>query len=182
MDRLIPSVDDLAAAGQMGLGPEVERMANDVARYANALESFLGALSADPLSRAAGGFRALSPEEQDNAIRVIEKNIPADFGTFLEIVYLAYYSQPDGSPPDRVGRPSPAARGIRPAAIRRVNSGDGQEARTFLASDRRLMPRPRPRVVWRENRCISAGHPFKPALALHRVTGPTLLSACVASD
>ena len=94
MDRLIPSVDDLAAAGQMGLGPEVERMANDVARYANALESFVGALSADPLSRAAGGFRALSPEEQDNAIRVIEKNIPAEFGTFLEIVYLAYYSQP----------------------------------------------------------------------------------------
>ena len=94
MDRLIPSVDDLAAAGQMGLGPEVERMASDVVRYANALESVLGALSADPLSRAAGGFRALSPEDQDNAIRVIEKNIPADFGTFLEIVYLAYYSQP----------------------------------------------------------------------------------------
>ena len=76
------------------LDAEVERMANDVARYANALESVLGALSADPLSRAAGGFRALSPEDQDNAIRVIEKNIPADFGTFLEIVYLAYYSQP----------------------------------------------------------------------------------------
>ena len=93
MDRLIPAVDDLPAAGQMGLGPEVERMASDVLRYANALESVLGAMSADPLSRAAGGFRALSPEDQDNAIRVIEKNIPDDFGTFLEIVYLAYYSQ-----------------------------------------------------------------------------------------
>ena len=94
MDRLIPAVDDLPAAGQMGLGPEVERMASEVPRYAAAFESVLGAMATDPLSRATGGFRALSPDDQDNAIRVIERNIPDGFGTFLEIVYLAYYSQP----------------------------------------------------------------------------------------
>ncbi len=94
MDRLIPGVDDLPAAGQMGLGAEVERMARDVSRFAKGLESVLGALSADPSSRAAGGFRGLNPEDQDNAIRAIEKNIPTEFGTFLEIVYLAYYSKP----------------------------------------------------------------------------------------
>ena len=93
MDRLIPAVDDLQAAGQMGLGPEVERMAGEVPRYARAVESVLDALSTDPLSRAAGGFRALSPDDRDNAISVIEKNIPGKFGTFLEVVYLAYYSQ-----------------------------------------------------------------------------------------
>ena len=94
MDRLIPAVDDLPAAGQMGLGPEVERMASEVPRYGAAFESVLGAFATDPLSRATGGFRALSPDDQDNAIRVIERNIPDGFGTFLEIVYLAYYSQP----------------------------------------------------------------------------------------
>ena len=94
MDRLIPGVDDLPAAGQMGLGVEVERMARDVSRFAKGLESVLGALSADPSSRASGGFRGLKPEDQDTAIRAIEKNIPTKFGTFLEIVYLAYYSQP----------------------------------------------------------------------------------------
>ena len=94
MDRLIPAVDDLPAAGQMGLGPEVERMASEVPRYAEGLEIFLSALAADPLSRATGGFRALSPDDQENAIRVIERNIPDHFGTFLEIVYLVYYSQP----------------------------------------------------------------------------------------
>ena len=94
MDRLIPAVDDLPAAGQMGLGPEVERIAGEVPRYANALESVLGALATDLLSRATGGFRALSPDDQDDAIRVIERNIPNGFGTFLEIVYLAYYLQP----------------------------------------------------------------------------------------
>ena len=57
MDRLIPGVDDLPAAGQMGLGVEVERMARDVSRFAKGLESVLGALSADPSSRASGGFR-----------------------------------------------------------------------------------------------------------------------------
>ena len=94
MDRLIPAVDDLPAAGQMGLGPEVERMASEVPRYAEGLEVFLAALAMDPLSRASGGFRALSPNDQDNAIRVIERNIPDHFSTFLEIVYLVYYSQP----------------------------------------------------------------------------------------
>ncbi len=93
MDRLIPAVDDLPAAGEMGLGSEVERMAGEVPRYGEAMESVLGALSTDPLSRATGGFRALSPDDRDNAIRVIERNIPEDFGTFLEVVYLAYYSQ-----------------------------------------------------------------------------------------
>ena len=94
MDRLIPAVDDLPAAGEMGLGPEVERMAVEVPRYARAMEIVLDALSTDPQSRATGGFRALSPDDQDNAIRVIERNIPDAFGTFLEIVYLTYYSQP----------------------------------------------------------------------------------------
>ncbi len=93
MDRLIPAVDDLPAAGEMGLGSEVERMAGEVPRYAKAMETVLDALSTDPLSRATGGFRALSPDDRDNAIRVIERNMPGDFGTFLEIVYLAYYSQ-----------------------------------------------------------------------------------------
>lgn len=94
MDRLIPAVDDLPAAGQMGLGPEVERLASEVPRYAEGLEVFLEALAMDPLSRATGGFRALSADDQDNAIRVIERNIPDHFSTFLEIVYLVYYSQP----------------------------------------------------------------------------------------
>lgn len=94
MDRLIPAVDDLPAAGQMGLGPEVERLAHEAPHYGDALESVLDALSMDPLSRAAGGFRALSPDDRDNAIRTIEGNMPGKFGTFLEIVYLAYYSLP----------------------------------------------------------------------------------------
>ena len=94
MDRLIPAVDDLPAAGQMGLGPEVERMASEVPRYAEGLEVFLEALAMDPLSRATGGFRALSADDQENAIRVIERNIPDHFSTFLEVVYLVYYSQP----------------------------------------------------------------------------------------
>ena len=138
MDRLIPAVDDLPAAGQMGLGPEVERMASEVPRYAEGLEVFLEALAMDPLSRATGGFRALSADDQDNAIRVIERNIPDHFSTFLEIVYLVYYSQPAVHRRiGWVGRP-PQARGLRPAALRRIYPGDSQETEAVLAAGGRL--------------------------------------------
>ncbi len=92
MDRLIPAVDDLPGAGEMGLAAEVERMAGSVPRYGAALSGVLNAFAQDLSAKAAGGFRGLDGEAQDNAIRVIENSLPARFGEFLEIVYLAYYS------------------------------------------------------------------------------------------
>ena len=101
MDRLIPAVDDLPAAGEMGLAAEVEKMAGSVPRYGAALSGILDAFAQDLSAKAAGGFRGLDGEAQDNAIRAIESSLPAQFGEFLEIVYLAYYS--DGTVHRRIG-------------------------------------------------------------------------------
>jgi hypothetical protein len=92
MDRLVPAVDDLPGAGSMGLAQEAERIAGKVPRLQESAVKVLGAVSVDMRSHARGGFQALGPESQDESIREVESTIPADFANFLEMVYLAYYS------------------------------------------------------------------------------------------
>ncbi len=94
MDRLVPPVDDLPGAGSMGLLDEVERMAAEHDRYRQSLVRFLDALTLDMSVEVAGGFLALDAGQQDEAIREIEGSISGDFANVLEVVYLAYYSQP----------------------------------------------------------------------------------------
>lgn len=92
MDRLIPAVDDLPGAGSMGLAQEAERIAGMIPRLQESAVKVLGAVSLDMRSHARGGFQALAPESQDESIREVESTMPADFANFLEMVYLAYYS------------------------------------------------------------------------------------------
>lgn len=92
MDRLIPAVDDLPGAGSMGLAQEAERIAGMIPRLQESAVKVLGAVSLDMRSHARGGFQALTPESQDESIREVESTMPADFANFLEMVYLAYYS------------------------------------------------------------------------------------------
>ena len=92
LDHLVPPVGELPGAGEMGLAPEVERVARRVPRFRAALLRVMDAISLDMLSHAAGGFRALSPEQQVEAIREVEQSLPRPFAVFVELVYLVYYS------------------------------------------------------------------------------------------
>jgi len=103
MDRMVPPVEDMPGAGSLGLAAEVERMAGRVPGLGSALRTTLDALSLDPAARVAGGFLALEGTAQDEAIRMIESALPEPFGTFLEMVYAAYYS--DGQVHERIGWP-----------------------------------------------------------------------------
>ena len=89
MDRLIPAVDNLAAAGAMGLLPMVDSMAASQTAYQGSLARFEAALSR------VDGFQSLSAQAQDAAISGIESAIPADFAAVLQLVYIAYYSHPE---------------------------------------------------------------------------------------
>ena len=95
MDRLVPAVDDLAGAGSMGLLEQVEEMSAKHGRFQRSLVRFLDALGMDMSVEAEGGFLAMEPEQQDEAITEIEQSLATDFANVLEVVYLAYYSQPE---------------------------------------------------------------------------------------
>jgi hypothetical protein len=89
LDRLIPAVDSLPAAGAIGLLPEIERMTAAHAHFAHCLQWFGAALAG------VAAFSTLDGAGQDQAISAIEAADPAAFGRLLELVYLAYYSRPD---------------------------------------------------------------------------------------
>lgn len=95
MDRLVPPVDDLPGAGSMGLLEKVEEMGSKHGRFQRSLVRFLDALSMDMSVEAEGGFLAMEPDQQDDAIREIEQSLATEFANVLEVVYLAYYAQPD---------------------------------------------------------------------------------------
>lgn len=89
LDRLIPAVDNLLPAGQMGIAPEVIRLAGQQDRFwglfSDAVESFA---SKNP------SFIALGGAEQDMAIRSFETDNPVHFGVLLDISYIVYYKEP----------------------------------------------------------------------------------------
>jgi hypothetical protein len=87
MDRLVPPIDDLPGAGAMGLAPDVDALARRHGLYGRALGVFLEKLGA----RWSAG---LSPAQQDAALRDLESADGATFNAVLELVYLAYYSDP----------------------------------------------------------------------------------------
>lgn len=89
LDRLIPPVDGLPAAGQMGLAPDVIRLAGQQDRFWGL---FSGAMEAFVLQNPS--FDGLEGDEQDRAIRSFEADSPRQFGVLLDISYIVYYKEP----------------------------------------------------------------------------------------
>jgi hypothetical protein len=87
MDRLVPPIDDLPGAGAMGLAPEVESLARRHPPYQRALATFIDKL-------APGWSDGLPAAQQDALLRDLETADGATFNAVLELVYLAYYSDP----------------------------------------------------------------------------------------
>ncbi len=106
MDRLVPPVDELPGAGEMGLAPEVEQRARRHRPLRSALITVMDALSMDMAAHASGGFRALSEEQQVDAMRQVEEAIPDQFSQFMQLVYTIYYMQPEVH--ERIGWPGGA--------------------------------------------------------------------------
>ena len=89
LDRLVPAVGGLPAAGKMGLAPDVIRLAGRQDRFwglfCGAMESFI---SQNP------SFAELDGDEQDRAIVFFETDSPAHFGVLRDISYIVYYKDP----------------------------------------------------------------------------------------
>ena len=92
MDIIIPPVDDLPGAGEMGLAQNAEEIADRIPEYGLAVRRVVDALTLDPSARAEGGFTALEQDQRIDALKSIEASIPELFDKFVDIVYIAYYS------------------------------------------------------------------------------------------
>lgn len=86
LDRLIPAIEDVPSAGNMGLTTEIVRLSGQQARFQgifkNAMEIFESTNSE---------FVLLDSEAQVTAIRKFESNEPDLFSSLLTISYIVYY-------------------------------------------------------------------------------------------
>ncbi len=88
LDRLIPAIGGLPSAGQMGLAPDVIRLAGKQNRF---WRLFSGAMVAFVARNPS--FITLKGDEQDRVIRSFEAHSPGHFGVLLDISYIVYYKQ-----------------------------------------------------------------------------------------
>ena len=92
MDLIVPAVDELAGAGEMGLAKTAEEFAGKEPKYGVSLRRVMEALSLEPSARVEGGFAALDEEQRIAALKVLEANMPGYFDDFVDLVYVVYYS------------------------------------------------------------------------------------------
>ena len=89
LDRLIPAVDNLPSAGQMGFTSEIVRLSGQQDRFKaifnNAMHLFE---SHNP------EFTSLASAEQDDALRRFEAESPDLFSALRTISYIVYYKDP----------------------------------------------------------------------------------------
>ena len=98
LDRLIPPVDALPGAGGLGLQAELERMAGQHIKYKGVIGTVLSSIEA---IEASVEDSSRSAHDIDNAIRMLERSDKNIFELFLELVYVAYYS--DARVHERIG-------------------------------------------------------------------------------
>ena len=87
LDRLVPAVGDLPAAGAMGVADDIDRLLTSGDRFGQALARIVRTLTTE--------FATLSGDEQDQRLSAVEATVPTDFALLLEISYIAYYSRPE---------------------------------------------------------------------------------------
>ena len=92
MDLIVPAVDELPGAGEMGLAAAAEEFAGKEPKYGVSLGRVMDALSLEPSARVEGGFAALDEEQRIAALKVLEANIPGYFDDFVDLIYIVYYS------------------------------------------------------------------------------------------
>ncbi|MBI1940012.1 MAG: gluconate 2-dehydrogenase subunit 3 family protein [Acidobacteria bacterium] len=95
MDEIVPAVDGMPAASEIGGVEYLERVARAEPEVKKALERSLAAL--DELCRKDSGssFASLSRDDRAKVLGKLERRIPAElFTTLRDFTYEAYYTQP----------------------------------------------------------------------------------------
>ena len=90
MDVIIPSVDDLPGAGGLDLISELKRMSDQHYKFMGIIDDAVKYIfSKIPVDHDQSSRKVI-----EVAIRTLEQDNPELFGLFIEIIYLAYYSDP----------------------------------------------------------------------------------------
>ena len=127
LDRLIPADDHFPGAGELGIGPVVER---SLVNSGTARRRFLEGLATIDVTSwrvADAGFLDLSSEQQDAVLKSVEQAAPEFFDQLVNLTYRGYYVNPtiiglvgaETRPPQPIGHVLPA---FDPALLAKVRA------------------------------------------------------------
>lgn len=86
LDRLIPAVGDVPAAGHMGLTEEIVRLSGQQERFQGLFQTAISVFA-----KFSPDFTSLSEAQQDDVIRKYEAANSELFASILTISYIVYY-------------------------------------------------------------------------------------------
>lgn len=94
LNSLVPPVDDLPGAGDLGLVSYIDKALTDAPRLRRHILGILDLLEIECRQARQQDFSDLSGPEKDDMLRRCEQGNPEDFNAMVEAAYVGYYSHP----------------------------------------------------------------------------------------
>ena len=93
LDVIIPSNDDMPSGKDIDLN--LDNILKENQKYIKPIKEIVGFMQKEPASRVMGGVLSLTEIQKIDILKMAEHLFPDQFGIFIELIYLGYYSNPE---------------------------------------------------------------------------------------
>ena len=93
LDVIIPSNDDMHSGKDIDLN--LDNILKENQKYIKPIKEIVGFMQKEPASRVMGGVLSLTEIQKIDILKMAEHLFPDQFGIFIELIYLGYYSNPE---------------------------------------------------------------------------------------
>ena len=93
LDVIIPSNDDMPSGKDINLN--LDNILKENQKYIKPIKEIVGFMQKEPASRVMGGVLSLTEIQKIDILKMAEHLFPDQFGIFIELIYLGYYSNPE---------------------------------------------------------------------------------------
>ena len=93
LEVIIPSNDDMPSAKDIDLN--LDNILKENQKYIKPIKEIVGFMQKEPASRVMGGVLSLNEIQKIDILKMAEHLFSDQFGIFIELIYLGYYSNPE---------------------------------------------------------------------------------------
>ncbi len=93
LEVIIPSNDDMPSAKDIDLN--LDNILKENQKYIKPTKEIVAFLQREPAARVMGGVLSLTEIQKIDILKMAEHLFSDEFGIFIELIYLGYYSNPE---------------------------------------------------------------------------------------